>query len=98
MHGAVCVGTLAEGTVDGKPVRRFMYQTTSHDEAFEKYGVQGTGLQTGVTAACGAIMFINGLIQERGVLAPERIDPQPFLDLLNKHGTPWGVIDLPPAD
>jgi len=98
MHGAVCVGTLAEGTKGGKPVRRFMYQTTSHDEAFEKYGVQGTGLQTGVTAACGAIMFINGLIQERGVLAPERIDPQPFLELLNKHGTPWNVIDLPAAD
>jgi saccharopine dehydrogenase (NAD+, L-lysine-forming) len=98
LHGAVCVGTLAEGTQGGKPVRRFMCQTTSHDEVFAKYGVQGTGLQTGVPAACGAIMFAKGLIQEKGVLAPERIDPQPFLDLMTQHGAPWQVIDLPIVD
>jgi saccharopine dehydrogenase (NAD+, L-lysine-forming) len=72
-----------------------MYQITSHDEAFEKYGVQGTGLQTGVPAACAAIMFAKGLTQQKGVLAPERIDPQPFLELMARHGTPWQVIDLP---
>jgi saccharopine dehydrogenase (NAD+, L-lysine-forming) len=98
LHGAVCVGTLAEGTQGGRPVRRFMCQTTSHDEVFAKYGVQGTGLQTGVPAACGAIMFAKGLIQEKGVLAPERIDPQPFLDLMTQHGAPWQVIDLPIVD
>jgi saccharopine dehydrogenase-like NADP-dependent oxidoreductase len=95
MHGEVCVGTLAEGTIGGEPVRRFMYQTTSHDEAFQRFGVQGTGFQTGVPAACAAIMLARGLIAERGVLAPERIDPGPFLELMTEHGTPWGVIDLP---
>ena len=95
MHGAVCVGALAVGTVGGEPVRRYMYQITSHDEAFEKYGVQGTGFQTGVPAACAAIMLAKGLIREHGVLAPERIDPQPFLDLMTEHGAPWGVVDLP---
>jgi saccharopine dehydrogenase-like NADP-dependent oxidoreductase len=94
LHGAVCVGTLAEGTVAGDPVRRFMYQITSHDEAFERYGVQGTGLQTGVPAACAAIMLARGLVREHGVFAPERIDPQPFLDLMTEHGAPWGVVDL----
>jgi saccharopine dehydrogenase (NAD+, L-lysine-forming) len=97
LHGAVCVGALAEGAVDGKRVRRYMYQITSHDEAFELYGVQGTGLQTGVPAACAAIMLAKGLIREKGVLAPERIDPQPFLDLMTEHGAPWGVVDLPVA-
>jgi saccharopine dehydrogenase (NAD+, L-lysine-forming) len=95
MHGAVCVGTLAEGTLGGKPVRRFMYQTTSHDEVFKQHGVQGTGWQTGACAACGGIMFVKGMIQEKGVLAPERIPPQPFLDLMNARGVPWNVIDLP---
>jgi saccharopine dehydrogenase (NAD+, L-lysine-forming) len=98
LHGAVCVGTLAEGIQGGTPVRRFMCQITSHDEAFAEYGVQGTGLQTGVPAACAAIMFAKGLIQEKGVLAPERIDPQPFLELMTQHGAPWQVIDLPIAD
>jgi saccharopine dehydrogenase (NAD+, L-lysine-forming) len=95
LHGAVCVGALAEGTIGGKAVHRYMYQITSHDEAYEKYGVQGTGFQTGVPAACAAIMLAKGLVSEKGVLAPERIEPQPFLDLMTKHGTPWGVVDLP---
>jgi saccharopine dehydrogenase (NAD+, L-lysine-forming) len=95
MHGAVCVGTLAEGTIDGRRVRRFMYQITSHDEAYGKHGVQGTGWQTGVPAACGAIMLVRGLVPGHGVYAPEQIDPAPFLALMTEHGTPWGVVDLP---
>ena len=95
MHGAVCVGTLAEGTIGGRRVRRFMYQITSHDEAYEKHGVQGTGWQTGVPAACGAIMLVRGLAPGHGVYAPEQIDPAPFLALMTEHGTPWGVVDLP---
>ena len=95
MHGAVCVGTLAEGTIGGWRVRRFMYQITSHDEAFEKHGVQGTGWQTGVPAACGALMLVRGLAPGHGVYAPEQIDPAPFLALMTEHGTPWGVVDLP---
>jgi len=95
MHGSVCVGTLAEGTLRGAPARRFLYQITSHDRAFEDLGVQGTGYQTGIPAACAALMLARGLVHEAGVLAPERIDPQPFLDLMTEHGTPWRVVDLP---
>jgi saccharopine dehydrogenase (NAD+, L-lysine forming) len=95
MHGQVCVGALAEGTIGGKRTRRFMYQMTSHDEAFERFGVQGTGFQTGVPAACAAILLADGAITEKGVLAPEQIEPKPFLDLMTKHGTPWHVVDLP---
>lgn len=95
MHGSVCVGTLAEGSIGGEPVRRFMYQTTSHDEAFERLGVQGTGYQTGVPAACAARMLVRGQVPGPGVFAPEQVDPAPFLDLMTEHGAPWGVVDLP---
>jgi len=43
-------------------------------------------------------MFAKGLIPERGVLAPECIDPPSFLELMTQHEMPWKVIDLPPAD
>ncbi len=98
MHGAVCVGTLAEGTIGGKRARRYMYQITSHDEAYDKHGVQGTGWQTGVPAACAGIMLARGLAPGPGVYAPEQIDPAPFLDLMTAHGTPWGVLELPPDE
>ena len=95
MHGSACVGTLAEGAIAGRRVRRFMYQITSHDDAYAKHGVQGTGWQTGVPAACAAIMLAKGLSPRNGVFAPEEVDPAPFLELMTKHGTPWGVVDLP---
>ena len=95
LHGSVCVGTLAEGTIAGEPVRRFMYQTTSHDEAFDRLGVQGTGYQTGIPAACAALMLIRGLVPGPGVFAPEQIEPAPFLELMTDHGSPWGAVDLP---
>jgi saccharopine dehydrogenase (NAD+, L-lysine-forming) len=72
-----------------------MYQMTSHDEAYERHGVQGTGWQTGVPAACAAIMLVRGQVPGRGVFAPEQIDPKPFLELMTEHGTPWDVVDLP---
>lgn len=96
MHGSVCVGTLAEGTIGGQRTRRFMYQMTSHDAAFERLGVQGTGFQTGVPAACAALLLTGGAVTTPGVLAPEQIDPQPFLELMTAHGAPWNVVDLPP--
>jgi saccharopine dehydrogenase (NAD+, L-lysine-forming) len=98
LKGQVCVGTLAEGTIGGKPARRFMYQVTDHQQAFRDFGVQGTGFQTGVPAACAAIMFAKGMIADKGVLAPERIPHEPFLELMARYGTPWDVVDLPLAD
>jgi saccharopine dehydrogenase (NAD+, L-lysine-forming) len=95
MHGSVCVGTLAEGTMGGRRTRRFMYQMTSHDDAYSAMGVQGTGLQTGVPAACGALMIARGQVPGAGVFAPEQIDPAPFLELMPEHGAPWAVVDLP---
>jgi saccharopine dehydrogenase (NAD+, L-lysine forming) len=95
LHGAVCVGALCDGAIAGKRVRRYMYQITSHDEAFRTMGVQGTGYQTGIPAACGALLLARGIVHSPGVFAPEQIEPAPFLDLMTEHGAPWGVVDLP---
>jgi hypothetical protein len=40
-------------------------------------------------------MLARGLVPEHGVLAPERVDPQAFLDLMTEQGALWDVIDLP---
>ena len=80
------VGSACEGTFAGTRARRSMYQITSHDAADERHGVQGTGWQKGVPAACAGIMLAKG------------IDPAPFLDLMTAHGTPWSVIDLAPDE
>lgn len=95
IHGHVCVGTLCEGTIGGRRVRRYRYQVTSHDEAWEKWGVQGTSWQTGAAAAVPVRLFARGEIGLRGVVAPERLDPQPFLAEMERVGLAWGTVDLP---
>jgi saccharopine dehydrogenase (NAD+, L-lysine-forming) len=92
--GAVCVGTLAVGTKGGQRVARFAYNVTAHEDAFARMGVQGTGYQTGVPAAAAAALLAQGRIVERGVLAPERLDPDVFLAEMTRLGCPWGVVDF----
>jgi saccharopine dehydrogenase (NAD+, L-lysine forming) len=94
IHGAVCVGTLCEGMRQGRPARRFMYQTTSHDEAWERWGVQGTGWQTGASAAVAVRLFARGEVPQRGVVAPERLDPKAFLAEMKAVGLEVGIVDL----
>lgn len=98
LHGHVCVGTLAEGTLGGRSARRFMYQTTSHDEAWERWGVQGTAWQTGASAAVAVRLFARGVVTRRGVVAPETLDPTPFIAEMKAVGLEVGAVDLPPAD
>ena len=95
LHGAVCVGTLCEGTIGGEPVRRFRYQTTSHDESWEKWGVQGTAFQTGASAACAVTQFARGEIARRGVFPAEVLDPMAYMAEMEKVGLAVGVVDLP---
>jgi saccharopine dehydrogenase (NAD+, L-lysine-forming) len=95
LHGEVCVGTLCEGTIGGEPVRRFRYQTTSHDESWETWGVQGTAFQTGASAACAVTQFARGEIARRGVYPAEVLDPVAFMAEMAKVGLAVGVLDLP---
>jgi saccharopine dehydrogenase-like NADP-dependent oxidoreductase len=95
LHGAVCVGTLCEGTIGGEPVRRYLYQITSHDESFARWGVQGTGWQTGASAACAVTQFARGEIARRGVFPAEVLDPTAFMAEMKKVGLAVGVMDLP---
>ncbi len=97
LHGAVCVGTLCEGTIGGEPVRRFRYQTTSHDESWQRWGVQGTAFQTGASAACAVTQFARGEIARRGVFPAEVLDPAAYMAEMEKVGLAVRVVDLPPA-
>ncbi len=96
ISGSVCVGTLCTGTVGGRRTARYMYQITSHDEAWREHGVQGTGYQTGAAAACAVTLFARGEIPQRGVVPPEALEPRPFIAEMERHGLPVAVVDLEP--
>ena len=42
----------------------------------------------------GAAMMLTGAWRGEGVFNMEEFDPDPFMDMLNKHGLPWSVEEL----
>jgi saccharopine dehydrogenase (NAD+, L-lysine forming) len=94
LRGSVCVGTIVKGTKDGRKLEKFMYNHVSHEEAFELLGEQATSYQTGIPAALAADLIADGLIDTRGVLPPEALDPKPFIDLLPEYGIKITTEDL----
>jgi len=39
-------------------------------------------------------MMVTGTWNGDGVFNMEQMDPDPFMDMLNKHGLPWQVKEL----
>jgi saccharopine dehydrogenase (NAD+, L-lysine forming) len=48
-----------------------------------------------VPAMIGAALMLNGTWKGEGVFNMEQLDPDPFMDMLNQHGLPWQVKELP---
>jgi saccharopine dehydrogenase-like NADP-dependent oxidoreductase len=52
----------------------------SHDEAFTKYHTNATSYLTGTPAAVCALMVAEGRIENRGVIVPECLNAQSFIE------------------
>lgn len=93
--GKTCIGCLIEGTKDGKRRKIFIYNVCDHAACYQEVRSQAISYTTGVPAAVGAAMMATGKWKKPGVHNIEELDPEPFLELLGKHGLPWQVMELP---
>lgn len=93
MKGKTCVGLLARGYRDGRERSFYLYNVTSHEQAWNELGVQATAYQTGVPPVIAAKLMANGAWQGPGVMSPEQFDPDPFMALLDISGMPWHIRD-----
>jgi saccharopine dehydrogenase (NAD+, L-lysine-forming) len=57
-------------------------------------GSQAISYTTGVPAMIGAALMLTGTWSGKGVFNMEQLDPDPFMDMLNRHGLPWKVENL----
>lgn len=75
-------GILVEvtGEASGERVMHRLYVTMSHDEAFEKYRSNATSYLTGTPTAVCALMLARGRIENRGVIVPECLDAEAFIE------------------
>lgn len=87
--GWTSIGCRIKGIKDGKEKNYYVYNNCSHEAAYKETGTQGVSYTTGVPAMIGAAMFLKGLWKKPGVFNVEEFDPDPFMDMLNKHGLPW---------
>jgi saccharopine dehydrogenase (NAD+, L-lysine-forming) len=87
--GKTCIGCIIKGTKDGKERKYYVYNICDHEECYREVQSQAISYTTGVPAMIGAMMIMKGLWKGEGVFNMEQMDPDPFMDALNKHGLPW---------
>ena len=94
--GKTVIGNIMTGKKDGKTITRYIYNVCDHEEAFKETGTQAIAYTTGVPAMIGAMMVLTGVWQGAGVYNIEQLDPDKFMEALNKYGLPWQVVECTP--
>jgi len=92
--GKTNIGIVAEGIKDGIKKKIYIYQVKDHEDCYAETNSQGVSYSTGVPAMIGAKLMLEGKWSGEGVFNLEQLDPDPFMDEMNKQGLPWQVQEL----
>ncbi len=87
--GKTNIGCIFQGKKDGKDKNYYLYNICDHQECYKEVGSQAISYTTGVPAMIGAMMVLTGEWKKPGVFNVEEMNPDPFMDALNKWGLPW---------
>jgi saccharopine dehydrogenase-like NADP-dependent oxidoreductase len=97
MHGLTCAGTWVTGTgKDRRPRDVYLHHVADNDWCMAEYGSQAVVWQTAVNPVLALELIDSGAWSGVGVLGPEALPPEPFLDLLGDSGAPWGLDERTP--
>jgi saccharopine dehydrogenase-like NADP-dependent oxidoreductase len=91
MKGKTCAGTWVKGTKDGVAREVYLYHVVDNEWTMREYGSQAVVWQTAINPVIALELIANGTWKTSGVLGPEALPPQPFLNLLGAYGAPWGL-------
>ena len=98
MSGLTCAGTWVTGTgLAGAPREVYLYHVVDNAWSMAEYGSQAVVWQTAVNPVVALELMDSGAWSGAGVLGPEALPPQPFLDLLADYGSPWACEKRTPA-
>ncbi|HSR87398.1 MAG TPA: saccharopine dehydrogenase family protein [Pontiella sp.] len=93
--GKTWIGCQVTGLKDGKEKTVTIYNTCDHQECYAEVQSQAISYTTGVPAFIGAKMMLEKKWTGAGVFNMEQMDPDPFMEDLNKYGLPWKIIEGP---
>ena len=95
---STCAGTWVTGTgTDGGPREVYLYHVVDNAWSMAEYGSQAVVWQTAVNPVVALELIDAGTWSGAGVLGPEALPAEPFLDLLTDYGSPWAMEERTPA-
>jgi saccharopine dehydrogenase-like NADP-dependent oxidoreductase len=98
MSGLTCAGTWVTGIgVDGSPREVYLYHVVDNAWSMSEFGSQSVVWQTAMNPVIALELLDSGAWSGEGVLGPEALPADPFLDLVTSHGAPWGCDERTPA-
>jgi saccharopine dehydrogenase-like NADP-dependent oxidoreductase len=97
MHGVTCAGTWVTGKgKDGAPREVYLHHVVDNAWSMAEYGSQAVTWQTAINPIVALELVASGAWSGAGVLGPEALPAQPFLDRLNESGAPWAMEERTP--
>jgi saccharopine dehydrogenase (NAD+, L-lysine-forming) len=93
--GKTNIGCIFKGEKDGREKQYRLYNICDHQEAYREVGSQAVSYTTGVPAMIGASLVLSGAWKKPGAWNVEQLDPDPFMEGLNRFGLPWIVDNNP---
>lgn len=92
--GKTVIGCVFKGLKDGREKKTYIYNVCDHEACYREVKSQAISYTTGVPAMIGALLMLKGIWQRPGVYNMEQLDPDPFMEALNRYGLPWMITDL----
>jgi saccharopine dehydrogenase (NAD+, L-lysine-forming) len=92
--GKTAIGCVFDGIKNGKRKKIFIYNICDHAECYKEVKAQAVSYTAGVPPVIGAMMIIQGKWKGQGVFNVEQLEPEPFMEMLNKHGLPWQQVEF----
>ncbi|MCB9428043.1 MAG: saccharopine dehydrogenase NADP-binding domain-containing protein [Actinobacteria bacterium] len=91
MTGKTCAGLYVTGTgKDGNPRAVYLYHVSDNDWTMQEYGAQAVVWQTAMNPVVALELLSTGAWSGVGVLGPEALPSEPFLELLKDgYGQEW---------
>jgi saccharopine dehydrogenase-like NADP-dependent oxidoreductase len=93
--GKTCIGNLVKGKKDGKDRMVFIYNSCDHAECYKEVESQAICYTAGVPPVAAAILVAQGEWDVKTMVNVEELNPDPFIELLNKMGLPTVVVEHP---
>jgi saccharopine dehydrogenase-like NADP-dependent oxidoreductase len=98
MSGLTCAGTWVTGTgTNGSPREVYLYHVVDNAWCMSEFGSQSVVWQTAMNPIVALELLDSGDWSGEGILGPEALPAEPFLDLINSHGAPWASEERIPA-